>query len=48
LQGKSGTEVAGELGLNVNAVYTNAHRVMEKIRMMCLEHDEELNATSGV
>ena len=43
LTGRSGSEVAAELGLSVNAVYTNAHRVLEKIRELCQEHDEELN-----
>jgi RNA polymerase sigma-70 factor, ECF subfamily len=43
LTGQSGSEVAAELGLSVNAVYTNAHRVLEKIRELCQEHDEELN-----
>jgi RNA polymerase sigma-70 factor (ECF subfamily) len=43
LTGQSGSEVAAELGLSVNAVYTNAHRVLEKIRELCQEHDEELH-----
>ncbi len=42
LQGNSGAAVAAELGLSVNAVYTNAHRVLEKIREFCQQHDEEL------
>ncbi len=42
LRGRSGPEVAEELGLSVNAVYTNAHRVLEKIRELCARHDEEL------
>jgi RNA polymerase sigma-70 factor (ECF subfamily) len=45
LRGRPASEVAGELGLNVNAVYTNAHRVLEKIRGLCQEHDEELLPT---
>ncbi|MGA2442423.1 MAG: sigma-70 family RNA polymerase sigma factor [Tepidisphaeraceae bacterium] len=42
LQGRPGPEVAEELGLSVNAVYTNAHRALEKIRELCEQHDEEL------
>jgi DNA-directed RNA polymerase specialized sigma24 family protein len=42
LRGQSGAEVAGELGLSVSAVYTNAHRVLEKIRQLCEEFDEEM------
>jgi len=37
-----GVEVARELGLSVNAVYTNAHRVLEKIRELCERHEEDL------
>lgn len=48
LRGRSGAEVASELGLSVNAVYTNAHRVLEKIRELCIEHDEELNPSGAV
>lgn len=43
LRGRSGAEVAAELGLSLNAVYTNAHRVLEKIRELCEQHDEKLN-----
>jgi RNA polymerase sigma-70 factor, ECF subfamily len=42
LKGRPGPEVAAKLGLNINAVYTNAHRVLEKIRELCQQHDEEL------
>lgn len=42
LRGRSGSEVARELGMSISAVYTNAHRVMEKIRELCDEHDEDL------
>jgi RNA polymerase sigma-70 factor (ECF subfamily) len=45
LRGRSGQEVAGELGLSLNAVYTNAHRVLQKIRELCEQHDEQLNPT---
>jgi RNA polymerase sigma factor (sigma-70 family) len=42
LRGRPGQEVANELGLSVSAVYTNAHRVLEKIRELCERHDENL------
>jgi RNA polymerase sigma-70 factor (ECF subfamily) len=47
LRGRAGPEVASELGLSLNAVYTNAHRVLEKIREVCEEHDESLNASGA-
>jgi RNA polymerase sigma factor (sigma-70 family) len=47
LLGRSGSDVAGELGLSVGAVYTNAHRVLEKVRQLCLELDEELNPSGA-
>jgi RNA polymerase sigma-70 factor (ECF subfamily) len=42
IRGRPGQEVARELGLSVNAVYTNAHRVLEKIRELCDRHDEDV------
>jgi RNA polymerase sigma factor (sigma-70 family) len=48
LMERSGSDVARELGLSVSAVYTNAHRVLEKVRELCRELDEELNASGAV
>ncbi len=42
-QRKPAAEVAAELGLKVNAVYTNASRVLNRVRNRCLELDEELS-----
>ena len=43
LQRKPAREVAEKLGLNINAVYTNASRVLERVRNRCRELDEELS-----
>jgi RNA polymerase sigma-70 factor (ECF subfamily) len=39
--GRPAAEVAGELGRNVNAVYTNASRVMNKVREACRRLKED-------
>ena len=41
LCGRPAAEVARELGRNVNAVYTNASRVLNKVRQACLRLTEE-------
>jgi RNA polymerase sigma-70 factor (ECF subfamily) len=42
LQRRSAAEVAAELGLQVNAVYANASRVLKRVREKCAEYDEDL------
>ena len=39
---RPGAEVARELGLEVGNVFVNAHRVLERIRAICHEFDEDL------
>ena len=36
-------KVAGRLGLKVNAVFTNASRVLSRVRAKCAEFDEDLS-----
>jgi RNA polymerase sigma-70 factor (ECF subfamily) len=42
LQGRPSAEVAGELGLSVNAVDVNCSRILARLRKFCAEHLEEL------
>jgi len=42
LQRQPAAEVATQLGLKTNAVFVNASRVLERIRVRCREFDEEL------
>jgi RNA polymerase sigma-70 factor (ECF subfamily) len=44
LKGRTGKEVAAEIGLTANAVCVNANRVFAKVRERCLaEYEEDLN-----
>jgi RNA polymerase sigma-70 factor, ECF subfamily len=47
---RPGAEIATELDLEVGNVYVNAHRVLERVRAICLEFDEDLtdDDNSGV
>jgi RNA polymerase sigma-70 factor, ECF subfamily len=42
LRNRPGAEIAAELKLELNVVYVNAHRVLERVRAVCLEFDEDL------
>ncbi len=42
LLGRRSAEVAGELGLTTSAVYTNASRVLARLRQRCAEYLEDL------
>jgi RNA polymerase sigma-70 factor (ECF subfamily) len=42
LQGRPAAEVAAELGLSAPAVYTNASRILARVRDLCQEHEEDL------
>lgn len=43
LKGRPGPEIAKELGITANAVCVNAARVLEKVRTLCAEVDEEFD-----
>ncbi|MFO0867034.1 MAG: sigma-70 family RNA polymerase sigma factor [Gemmataceae bacterium] len=43
LQGRPGPDIAKELGITANAVCVNAARVLEKVRALCAEVDEEFD-----
>lgn len=43
LKGRSGVELAQELGITANAVCVNANRVLERVRALCAEYMEELD-----
>lgn len=43
LRSRPASEVAAELGLSVNSVYTNASRVLGRVRELCREYCEELS-----
>lgn len=42
LHRRAAAEVAEELGMQANAVYANASRVLKRVREKCAEYDEEL------
>jgi RNA polymerase sigma-70 factor (ECF subfamily) len=42
LKGRSGVEIAGEIGITPNAVTVNAARVLARVREMCLDYLEDL------
>jgi RNA polymerase sigma-70 factor (ECF subfamily) len=42
LKGRAAGDVAGELGMSPTAVYTNASRILARVRELCQEHEEEL------
>lgn len=46
LRGRTAPEIAAETGLTVNGVYTNAARVLDRVRQKCLELDEDLDDES--
>jgi RNA polymerase sigma factor (sigma-70 family) len=41
-KGRPASEVGAELGLAVNAVYTNASRILKRVREICAVYDEDL------
>jgi RNA polymerase sigma-70 factor (ECF subfamily) len=43
LLGRSGKEVAEELGLTANSVYANASRVLARVREQCADYEEDLS-----
>lgn len=44
LEGRAAKEVAAELGIEkVNNVYVYSHRVLQRVRQLCAEYDEELD-----
>ena len=43
LDGCTAPVIAAETGLTVNGVYTNAARVLDRVRKQCLLLDEELD-----
>jgi RNA polymerase sigma-70 factor (ECF subfamily) len=47
LKGRSGAEVAAEVGITANAVCVNAARVLAKVRDLCAEYMEELADDDG-
>lgn len=47
LRRQPAARVAGELGLQPNAVYVNAHRVLSRVRAACAELGEELSDAGG-
>jgi RNA polymerase sigma-70 factor (ECF subfamily) len=42
LRSRPAAEVAAELGVSATAVYTNASRILARVRDLCQEHEEEL------
>ena len=42
LRDQPGAEIAEELDLEPNVVYVNAHRVLQRVRAVCDEFDEDL------
>jgi RNA polymerase sigma-70 factor (ECF subfamily) len=43
LRDRPATEIARELGIEPNAVFVNAHRVMKQVRAVCDEFDEDIS-----